>query len=187
MMQIIRRKEIIVFFLNYTSSSTVPPASFEFAIVVVSLMLELTITSARQWSPDIAANGVDCLTDITTPHKKAPRAPNLLQCQRPDFSERAFSRCLRHPTNGKKPASGACWFEFWFSVTVCEGVLRTIVSAYNDVITMISGFSRPLSVPSDHASISRTLYVDYWISTIFYSGFFSARRLISEPIESVPM
>ena len=29
-----------------------------------SLMLELTITSARQWSPDIAAT-VDCLTDIT--------------------------------------------------------------------------------------------------------------------------
>ena len=38
---------------------------FEFCNQAVSLMLELTITSARQWSPDIAAT-VDCLTDITT-------------------------------------------------------------------------------------------------------------------------
>ena len=36
---------------------------FEFCNQAVSLMLELTITSARQ-SPDIAAT-VDCLTDIT--------------------------------------------------------------------------------------------------------------------------
>ena len=46
-------------------SLTVPPASLNFAIRLSSLMLELTITSARQWSPDIAAT-VDCLTDITT-------------------------------------------------------------------------------------------------------------------------
>ena len=38
---------------------------FEFCNQAVSAMLELTITSARQWSPDIAAT-VDCLTDITT-------------------------------------------------------------------------------------------------------------------------
>ena len=45
-------------------SLTVPPASFEFCNQAVSLMLELTITSAQRWSPDIAT--VDCLTDITT-------------------------------------------------------------------------------------------------------------------------
>ena len=44
-------------------SLTVPPRFFEFCNQAVSLMLELTITSARQWSPDIAAT-VDCLTDI---------------------------------------------------------------------------------------------------------------------------
>ena len=40
---------------------------------------------------------------------------------------------------------------------------------------MISGFWRPLSVPSDHASISNALH---WllISTIFYSGFLAAKR-----------
>ena len=48
-------------------SLTVPPA-FEFKNQAVSLMLELTITSARQWSPDIAAT-VDCLTDITINHR----------------------------------------------------------------------------------------------------------------------
>ena len=37
-------------------------------------MLELTITSARQWEADIAAT-VDCLTDITTIDiGKAPRS-----------------------------------------------------------------------------------------------------------------
>ena len=45
-------------------SLTVPPAA-EFCNQAVSLMLELTITSARQWSPDIAAT-VDCPADITT-------------------------------------------------------------------------------------------------------------------------
>ena len=48
-----------------------------------------TITSARQWSPDIAAT-VDCLTDITRSIiGKAP--PPIPQCQRPDFSERSLS------------------------------------------------------------------------------------------------
>ena len=52
---------------------------------------------------------------------------------------------------------------------------------------MISGFWRPLSVPSDHANISRNALRWLLISTIFYSAFLAAKRLISEPIESVPM
>ena len=39
---------------------------------------------------------------------------------------------------------------------------------------MISGFWRPLSIPSDHASISRNALRWLLISTIFYSGFFSS-------------
>ena len=47
----------------HTSISDRSARFFEFCNQAVSLMLELTITSARQWSPDIAAT-VDCLTDI---------------------------------------------------------------------------------------------------------------------------
>ena len=45
---------------------------------------------------------------------------------------------------------------------------------------MISGFWRPLSVPSDHASISRNALRWLLISTIFYSGFLAAKRLIND-------
>ena len=73
MMQI-TRAEIIAGDSAHTSISlTVPPGFFEFCNQAVSLMLELTITSASQWSPDIAAT-VDCLTDITTINHKAPRS-----------------------------------------------------------------------------------------------------------------
>ena len=95
------------------------------------------------------------------------------------------------PTGKKLVASGACWFEFWsLAWQVCEGDRSNLInslSAYNDVITMISGFWRPLSVPSDYASISRNALHWLLISTIFYSGFLAAKRLISRPIESVPM
>ena len=48
---------------------------------------------------------------------------------------------------------------------------------------MVLVFWRPLSVPSDHASISRNALRWLMISTIFYSG--TRRRLISEPIQRV--
>ena len=38
---------------------------------------------------------------------------------------------------------------------------------------MISGFWRPLSVPSDHASISRNA-LRWLLISVFYSGFFSS-------------
>ena len=76
-------------------------------------MLELTITSARQCSPDIAAT-VDCLTDITTINHKKRHALNLLQCHSvPTFRREVFQAKLLLavgiPPTGKKPvASGAC-------------------------------------------------------------------------------
>ena len=78
-------------------SLTVPPASLNFAIRLSALMLELTITSARQWSPDIAAT-VDCLTDITTiNHRQSATLLNLLQCHSVlTFREKPFRpSCLR--------------------------------------------------------------------------------------------
>ena len=72
MMQI-TRAEIIAWTLPIHQLLTVPPASLNFAIRAVSLMLELTITSASAVKPRYAAM-VDCLTDITMiNHKKAPR------------------------------------------------------------------------------------------------------------------
>ena len=72
-------------------------------------MLELTITSARQQFPDIAAT-VDCLT--ISPRSiivKRYAALNLAAMpQRPDFSERSLqsqAACGRHPTNGKEVGS----------------------------------------------------------------------------------
>ena len=64
MMQITRAEIIAVTSAHTSISLTVPPA-LNFGNQAVSLMLELTITSARQQLPDIAAT-VDCLTDITT-------------------------------------------------------------------------------------------------------------------------
>ena len=73
MMQI-TRAEIIAVTPAHTSISDRSARFFEFCNQVVSLMLELTITSARSEAPDIAAT-VDCLTDITTiNHSKAPRS-----------------------------------------------------------------------------------------------------------------
>ena len=59
----------------HTSISDRSARFFEFRNQLLALVLELTITSARQRSPDIAVT-VDCLTDITTiNHRyKAPRS-----------------------------------------------------------------------------------------------------------------
>ena len=57
------QSEIIAVTLPKGSISLTVPPAFEFCNQAVSLMLELTITSARQRSPDIAAT-VDCLIDI---------------------------------------------------------------------------------------------------------------------------
>ena len=59
----------------HTSISLTVPPFFEFCNQAVSLMLELTITSARQ--PDIAAT-VDCLTDIL--RSIIGKAPRSLIC-----------------------------------------------------------------------------------------------------------
>ena len=72
MMQITRAEIIAVTLL--TSISDRSARFFEFCNQAVSLMLELTITSARQQSADIAAT-VDCLTDITTINSVKRHAP----------------------------------------------------------------------------------------------------------------
>ena len=68
-------------------SLTVPP--YEFCNQAVSHMLELTITSARQWSPDIAAT-VDCWRIITTINRRA--APRSLICTTQCHSVLTFRR-----------------------------------------------------------------------------------------------
>ena len=72
MMQITRAEIIAVTLLIHQSPDR--SARFEFCNQAVSLMLELTITSARQWCSDIAAT-VDCLTDITTINHRQRHAP----------------------------------------------------------------------------------------------------------------
>ena len=65
------------------------------------------------------------------------------------------------------------WGLAWMFARVI-GVISKQLSAYNDVITMISGFLTSVISSSDHASISRNALCRLLISTIFYSGFFSS-------------
>ena len=149
------------------------------------------ITSARQWSPDIAATVGAWRISPRSIIGKAPRSLICCNATASDFSEKSFSgqaACdARHPANGKKlVASGACWFEFCgFSVTrICEGDrVSGNSSHFPDVITMISGFlTSVISSLRPRQHIERTLIIDFYTP-----AFLAAKRLLNEPIESVPM
>ena len=167
----ITRAEIIAVTLAHTSISDRSARFFEFCNQAVSLMLELTITSARQWSPDIAAT-VDCLTDITTiNHGGAPRP--LICCNATAswlFGEKSSGQaaCGRHPTNGKEAcASGRLliWV-LGLAWQVCEGdrsnQLNSLRLQWRHKPWLV--FWRP-SVPSrprQHIEERLTLIIDFY-------------------------
>ena len=102
----------------HTSISLTVHRFFEFCNQAVSLMLELTITSARQCKPQILLQR--SIAWRISPRSIIGKAPRSLICCNATaswLSERSLSgqaACGRHPANGKKlVASGACWFEFW--------------------------------------------------------------------------
>ena len=108
---------IAVTLLAHQSLWPFRPLLWIFAIRAVSLVLELTITSARQWSPDIAAT-VDYTWRISRSIiGKAPRSliccnASVLTFRREVFQAKLLAVGI--PPAGKKlVASGACWFEFW--------------------------------------------------------------------------
>ena len=149
------------------SISLTVPHFFEFCNQAVSLMLELTITSARQWSPDIAAT-VDCLTDIYDQCRQ--RHARLICCNAtasiPDFSEREvfqvfFSGILARENGSVRRLLIWVWVQRDKFARVI-GVISKWLSAYNDVITMISGFLTSVSVPPTTPAYRGTPYVDYW-------------------------
>ena len=186
----ITRAEIIAVTLLIHQSLWPFARFFEFCNQAVSLMLELTITSARQWSPECCCNGR--LPDGLSPRSIIGKAPRSLICltipQRPDFSERSLSgqtACGRHPTNRKEAGSvrrlliwvlGLAW-------QVCEGDRSSNQPAlrlqwrhnhdfwFSDVRYQFH---------SDHNYISRNALRWLLISTIFYSGFFSSEAFIKQ-------
>ena len=184
----ITRAEIIAVTLSYINLSD-RSARFEFCNQAVSLMLELTITSARQWSPDIAAT-VDCLTDITTINHR--QSATLLICCNATASrlfERSLSgqaACGRHPTNGKEAGKGPAPVDLSFGLAwqVCEGDRSNCVNSFLRFHSRrrqpwFLVFWRPLSVPSDHASIEErlTLIIDFYhlLLRLFCSEAFDKR------------
>ena len=172
----ITRAEIIAVTCSYINLSDRSARFFEFCNQAVSLMLELTITSARQWSPDIAAT-VDCPTDITTINHKAPRLYPATPISVLTFWEvfRTGLPVVVIPTNGKEAiVVRRRLLIYWVADTGEVTIISNSLHAHNDVITMISGFLTSVISSSDHASISRNALRWLLISTIFYSGFFSS-------------
>ena len=134
------------------------------------LMLELTITSARQWSPYIAAT-VDCLTDITTiNHRVAPRS--LICCNATAswlFHREVFQAKLLAVgiplTEKKLVASGACWFEFCLAWQRLREGDRTVIALrlqwrhnYDFCLTSVISSLRP----RQHIEERLTLIIDFY-------------------------
>ena len=144
-------------------------------------MLELTITSARQWSPDIAATvGAWRIS----PRSIIGKAPRSLICNataswlfRRSLSGQAA--CGRHPTNGKEAGSVRrllVRFQVCSRVRWSDWSLVTI--ARDGVITMISGFLTSVISSLRPRQHSQTPYVDYWFLPSSTPAFLAAKRFI---------
>ena len=189
MMQI-TRAEIIAVTLLIHQSLTVPPASLNFAIRL-SALCSNSHNQRPAVKPRYCCNG-RCLTDITTINLfkvKRHTLLNLLQCHSVlTFRREVFQAKLLAvtSTNGKEAGSvrrlliwvlGLAW-------QVCEGdqIVQWLSSTFYNV-TLDFWFSsvRYQFPPTTPAYRTPALIID----TIFIN--LAAKRLISEPIESVPM
>ena len=148
-------------------------------------MLELTITSASAVKPRYCCNGrSDGYHHDQSQVKR--HAPYLLQCHSVlTFREKSFRpSCLRQAPTGKQLVALRRSVD---SVSVrrqvCEGDRsnQQIVSAYNDVITMISGFLTSAVIsslrPRQHIEERLTLIIDFYhlLLRLFSSEAFDKR------------
>ena len=110
-----------------------------------------------------------------SPRSIIGKAPRSLICCTPAswLGEKSSGRCFAGiPPTGKKLRPAPVDLSFglaWQTVRVIGVISKNI---YNDVITMISSFWRPLSAPTTPA-YRGTPYVDYWFlpsSTRFFSS-----------------